>query len=50
MDRRQPRVYLKDPKAFNPGTKMAFAGIKDDAELDNIVAYVAQFGADGKKK
>jgi cytochrome c2 len=42
--------YIKDPKAFNPGTKMAFAGIKDDAERENIVAYVAQFEADGKKK
>ncbi|MDK9695939.1 MAG: c-type cytochrome [Siculibacillus sp.] len=42
--------YVTDPKAFNPGTKMAFAGIKDATELENVVAYVLQFGADGKKK
>jgi len=42
--------YLTDPKAFNPGTKMAFPGIKDAAELENVVAYVLQFGADGKVK
>lgn len=43
-------TYLTDPKAFNPGTKMAFAGIKDATELENVVAYVIQFGADGKVK
>ena len=43
-------TYLADPKAFNPGTKMAFAGVKDAAELENVVAYVMQFGADGKVK
>lgn len=49
-DEAKLKEYARDPKVFNPGTKMAFAGIKDDTELDNIVAYVAQFGADGKKK
>ena len=43
-------TYLADPKAFNPGTKMAFAGVKDATELENVVAYVMQFGADGKPK
>ncbi len=43
-------TYLTDPKAFNPGTKMAFAGVKDATELENVVAYVMQFGADGKVK
>ena len=43
-------TYLTDPKAFNPGTKMAFAGVKDATELENVVAYVIQFGADGKVK
>ncbi|TBW37214.1 c-type cytochrome [Siculibacillus lacustris] len=42
--------YVKDPKAFNPTTKMAFVGVKDDTDLANVVAYVAQFGADGKPK
>lgn len=42
--------YLTDPRAFNPGTKMAFVGVKDPVELENVVAYVLQFGADGKVK
>ena len=33
--------YLKNPKAKIPGTKMAFAGIKDQAEIDNLIAYLA---------
>jgi cytochrome c len=44
-------TYLADPKAFNPGTKMAFAGFKaDTAAAENVAAYVMSFGADGKKK
>lgn len=42
--------YLADPKAYNPGTKMAFAGVKDATELADVVAYISSFGADGKKK
>jgi cytochrome c len=33
-------AYLKDPKAFAKGTKMAFAGIKDDADIANLIAYL----------
>jgi cytochrome c len=32
-----------------PGTKMAFAGINNDAEIDNLTAYLKQFDAEGKK-
>jgi cytochrome c len=42
-------VYLKNPRAKIPGTKMAFAGLQSDAEIQNIIAYVKQFGPDGKK-
>lgn len=41
--------YLKSPKAKVPGTKMAFAGIKDDSKIANVIAYLSQFGPDGKK-
>lgn len=41
--------YLKNPKAKVPGTKMAFAGIKDDAKIADVIAYLGQFGPDGKK-
>jgi len=44
------KEYIKDPKAKIPGTKMAFAGIKSENEINNLWAYVSQFDADGKVK
>ena len=44
----QFKEYIKDPKAKVPGTKMAFAGIKSENEINNLWAYVSQFDADGK--
>ena len=46
----QFKEYIKDPKAKVPGTKMAFAGIKSENEINNLWAYVSQFDADGKIK
>jgi cytochrome c len=42
--------YIQNPMAKIPGTKMAFAGIKNEAEIANLWAYLAQFKADGSKK
>jgi len=42
--------YIKDPKAAMPGNKMAFAGIKDEADAKDLYAYLAQFKSDGSKK
>ena len=42
-------AYLKDPKGKVPGNKMAFAGVKDDAKVADIIAYLKQFAADGTK-
>ncbi len=44
------KEYIKDPKAKIPGTKMAFAGIKREQEVNDLWAYVAQFDAEGKVK
>ena len=44
------REYIKNPKAKIPGTKMIFAGLSNETEIDNIVAYLQQFDKDGKKK
>lgn len=41
--------YIKDPKAKIPGTKMAFAGIKNEQEIKDLTAFLKQFGKDGKK-
>ena len=43
------KEYLKNPKAKVPGTKMAFPGLSSDDDINNVVAYLKQFGADGKK-
>jgi cytochrome c len=42
-------TYLKSPKDLVPKTKMAFAGLKEDADIANLVAYLKQFAADGTK-
>lgn len=33
-------AYLKAPKKFVKGTKMAFAGLKKDADIANVIAYL----------
>lgn len=33
--------YLADPKAEVPGTKMSFAGVKDEEKRKDLVAYLA---------
>jgi cytochrome c len=33
-------VYLPDPKAFVPKTKMAFAGLKKPEDVADIIAYL----------
>ena len=33
-------AYLKAPKKFLKGTKMAFAGLKKEADIKNVIAYL----------
>jgi len=40
-------AFLTAPKAKVPGTKMTFAGLKNADDLDNVIAYLATFNADG---
>lgn len=40
--------YLKAPKAIVKGTKMAFAGVKADADIANIIAYLKDPAAAGQ--
>jgi cytochrome c len=44
------KEYIKDPKAKIPGTKMAFAGIKKETEVNDLWAFLAQYDKDGKVK
>ena len=34
--------YLADPKAYVPGNKMAFAGVKSDSARADLIAYLKQ--------
>jgi cytochrome c len=36
------KQYLHDPKAFVPGDKMAFPGIKNDDEIADLLAYLKE--------
>ncbi len=42
--------YIRDPRAKIPGTKMVFAGIKNEKEATDLWAYLKQFDATGNKK
>jgi cytochrome c len=44
------KEYIKDPRAKVPGTKMIFAGIKSERELNDLWSYVSQFDKDGNIK
>ncbi|MFZ5836665.1 MAG: c-type cytochrome [Pseudomonadota bacterium] len=37
--------YLRDPKGFVPKNKMAFAGLKKDSDLANVLAYIKEESA-----
>jgi len=43
------REYIKNPRAKIPGTKMVFAGLPKDDDIENMLAFLKQFGPDGKK-
>jgi cytochrome c len=43
------KEYLKNPRAKVPGTKMIFPGLTKDEDIDNVIAYLKQYSADGKK-
>ena len=35
--------YIKDPRAKIPGTKMVFAGVKDEQKIKDLIAYLHKF-------
>ncbi len=44
------KEYIAGPQKKVPGNKMPFAGLPNEADRDNIWAYISQFKADGSKK
>jgi len=43
------RDYIRNPRASMPGTKMVYAGLKDEQRITDLIAYLKQFDAGGKK-
>ena len=41
--------YIKDPKAKVPGTKMIYAGLKDEKRVQDLVAFLKQYDASGAR-
>jgi cytochrome c len=41
--------YIKDPRARIPGTKMIYAGLKDEQRTKDLIAFLKQYDAKGKK-
>jgi cytochrome c len=48
-DERTLARYLRAPAQVVPGTKMIFTGLKKDQEIADVIAYLKQFGGDGKQ-
>jgi len=44
------KKYIHDPRGTIQGTKMIFPGIKSAKEVDDLWAYLKQFGPDGGTK
>ena len=44
------RDYIKSPRTKVPGTKMVFVGLQNETEIDNLIAYLKEFSADGKRQ
>ena len=42
--------YIRDPRAKIPGTKMIFPGVKNEQQAADLMAFLKQYGVDGKKK
>jgi cytochrome c len=42
--------YIENPKHLAPHGKMPFAGIKNDGQRADVIAYLKQFDAQGNKK
>ncbi len=40
-------AFATDARHLVPGTKMAFAGLKNPQDVEDLVAYLSRFDADG---
>jgi len=40
-------AYLANPRTAVPESRMSFAGLRNDEEIANVIAYLATYAADG---
>ena len=43
-------TYIANPRAAMPGNKMAYAGLKDEGDIKDLIAFLKQFDSGGTKK
>lgn len=43
-------TYIRDPRGVTPGTRMVFAGIRNDQQIADLTAYLNSFNPDGSRK
>ena len=43
------RSYLRQPQHDVPKTYMTFTGLTNADDIENVIAFIKQYGADGKK-
>ncbi|TVR07872.1 MAG: cytochrome c family protein [Salinarimonadaceae bacterium] len=43
-------VYIRNPRQVTPGTKMIYAGLRNDRQIEDLIAYLDQFNEDGTMK
>ena len=41
--------YIKDPRAKVPGTKMSYAGLRDERRINDLIAFLKQYDETGNK-
>lgn len=41
-DEQNMRAYLADPRGFMPGNRMAFAGVRNPTQMDDLIAYLLE--------
>ena len=43
-------MYLRNPRQFLPGTRKAFRGLSNEADIANVIAYLKQYDREGSKR
>lgn len=41
------RVYIRNPREVTPGTRMVYAGLRNEEQITQLIAYLKSFDANG---